>query len=104
MPFYFEERADGDPYKLRIFTYTYDTLDEDAIRAELAVSIPAGLVLEYEVRVGQTYHMLRDSVATYDEMKATFPTYDDAYNARPTGGSHGAARDTTPGAAGTGRH
>ena len=27
---FFEERADGDPYLLRIFTYEYQTLDEDA--------------------------------------------------------------------------
>jgi len=83
---YFEERADGNPYALRIFTFGFNTLDEDAIRAELEANVPAGLLLDYEVRVGQTYDMLAGSVETYDEMKTTFPTYDDAYNARPTTG------------------
>lgn len=80
---YFEERADGDAYKLRIYTYTYDTVDETAIRNELAAGVPAGLVLDYEVREGQTYAMLRDSVDTYADLKATYATYADVKSALP---------------------
>jgi hypothetical protein len=83
---YFEERADGDAYKVRIFTYGYDTLDEAAIRAELLLSLPAGLILDYELRVGQTYGMMRDRVATYADAKAAYPTYADMTTAPPTGG------------------
>ncbi len=72
---YFEERADGDPYKLRIFSYTFDTLDQAAIEAELLNVIPAGLVLDYEVRDGQTYGQLRDSMTDYAEVKSTYATY-----------------------------
>jgi hypothetical protein len=82
---YFEERADGDPYKLRIFTYTYDTIDEASIRAELLNEVPAGIIVDYEVREGQTYGMLRDTMATYADVKAAFPTYDDVHAARPSG-------------------
>jgi hypothetical protein len=80
---YFEERADGDPYKLRIFSYTFDTLDQAAIEAELFNVIPAGLILDYEVREGQTYGQLRDSMATYADVKATYPTYADVVGSLP---------------------
>ena len=80
---YFEERADGDPYKLRIFTYGFDTLDEQAIRTELLNEIPAGLIVDYEVREGQTYSMLRDRVADYAEVKSTYATYGDVVAAPP---------------------
>jgi hypothetical protein len=76
-PVYFEERADGDPYAIRIFTYSDSTLDQGAIQQELLNSIPAGLILTYEVRIGQTYGMLRERMATYQDMKDTYPTYAD---------------------------
>jgi hypothetical protein len=81
---YFEERADGDPYHLRIFTYTYDTLDQAAIEAELLQHVPAGLILDYEVREGQTYGMLRDTGDTYAAVKAAFATYADVKAAAPS--------------------
>ena len=86
---YFEERAvtpthpNGDPYTIRIFTYSYSTVNEPAIRTELRNNLPAGLILEYEVRVGQTYGMLRDRVGSYQEMKDTWATYDDAKHEQP---------------------
>lgn len=73
---YFEERADGDPYKLRIFTYTYDTLDQAAIQRELLAAIPAGLILDYELRVGAIYDEVKSNYATYAAVKAAHPTYD----------------------------
>jgi hypothetical protein len=80
---YFEERADGDAYKLRIFTYTYDTLDEASIRRELLAVVPAGLILDFEVRDGQTYGMVRDSGQTYAEVLAKYGTYDVLLNSLP---------------------
>lgn len=80
---YFEERADGDPYKLRIFTYAHDTLDQAAIQKELSVQVPAGLVLIYEVRIGQDYDMLHGRVANYNAVKATYATYNAVKEAPP---------------------
>lgn len=85
---YFEERADGDPYKLRIFTYGFDTLDEAAIRTELLLNVPAGLLLDYDVRVGQTYGMASDrtdelAAPTYADATAVYATYEDAHVAHP---------------------
>ena len=73
---YFEERAGGDAYALRIFTYTYNTgANEAAIRAELAQVIPAGLILDYEVRSGQSYAMVAQSGATYAQVRASYVNY-----------------------------
>lgn len=72
---YFEERADGDPYKLRIQTWTSETLDAAAILNELLTHIPAGLILDYSVRTGISYAALRASVDTYADLRATFATY-----------------------------
>jgi hypothetical protein len=88
-PIYFEERAvtpehpEGDAYYLRIFTYSDSTLDESAIRQELYNTVPAGLIVDYEVRIGQTYGMLRQRCATYQDMKDLYPTYNDAREDAP---------------------
>lgn len=74
---FFEERADGNAYHLRIFTYTAETLDEEAIRTELLGAVPAGLVLTYEVRIGQTYGEVTAGYASYDVVHTTFATYDE---------------------------
>jgi hypothetical protein len=81
---YFEERADGDPYKLRIFTYTFDTVDEAAIQAELVNLVPAGLLVDYEVREGQTWGMLDASQDSWADVKANFATWADVRSARPS--------------------
>lgn len=72
---YFEERADGDPYKLRIFTYVYDTLDQAAIQRELLAEIPAGLILDYQVRTGLSYLSLTTVVSSYADLRARFASY-----------------------------
>ena len=72
---YFEERADGNPYLLRIYTYTYDTEDQAAIQRELLAVVPAGLILDYEVRDGQTYGMVTAQHLTYAQLRAKYPTY-----------------------------
>ena len=71
---FFSER-DPDPYSLRIYTYTYDTLDEAGIARELLTVVPAGLIVDFEVREGQTYGMVRDSGDTYAQVKAKYATY-----------------------------
>jgi tail protein P2 I len=73
---YFEERADGDPYKLRISTFVYDTLNEAAIRRELTVQVPAGLILDYRLIAGISYAILRRLVVSYAEMRTKFATYE----------------------------
>ena len=79
----FLERTLGNAYALTIFTYAHDTLNQAAIEHELAQQVPAGLILTYEVRVGQSYAMLHARVADYAAMKATWATYEAAKNAPP---------------------
>ena len=74
---YFEERADGDPYHLRILTYQFDTVDEAAIKIELVNLVPAGLLVSYEVREGQTWGMITDTGDTWGDVKATYETWRD---------------------------
>ena len=81
---YFEERADGDPYKLRIYTYEQTTLDEAAIEAELPNIIPAGLILDYEMRSGQTYYMLDRDLSSYAAVRSTYTSYANARDAAPS--------------------
>lgn len=83
------ERADGDPYRLAVATYTAQTPDPDAVEAALRAEKPAGLVLVYEVRDGATYAQLAemypisyaelgwsyDPPATYAELAADVPSY-----------------------------
>jgi hypothetical protein len=73
---YFEERADGDPYKLRIHTYASETLDEAAIQKELLGHVPAGLILDYRIQTGMSYAVLRGMVVSYAEMRSRFATYE----------------------------
>jgi len=80
---YFEERADGDPYKLRIFTYTQSTLSQSAIEHELTQQVPAGLVTIYEVRVGQDYDMVNARVPNYTQVKSTWANYNAVKAAPP---------------------
>jgi hypothetical protein len=74
---WFQERADGDPYKLRVFTYTFvPGLDYDAVREALAAAKPALLYpFIYEVRRGQSYLMLERREGTYAQMRADYPDY-----------------------------
>lgn len=82
---FFEERADGNAYHLRIFTYTYDTLDETAIRRELVGLVPAGLIVDYEIRDGQSYALLLHGSYGdhYSHVKATYTSYDNLHSSLP---------------------
>jgi hypothetical protein len=83
---YFEERADGNPYVLRIHTYAYDTLDAVALENELLTHVPAGLILEYAMQEGMSYAELRHQAATYAAMRATFENYRAVVTYVPPGG------------------
>ena len=74
---YFEERADGNPYKLRIFTYDFDTLDQAAIEVELLNVVPAGLIVNYEVREGATWAQLHAAQPNWAAVNATYATWRD---------------------------
>lgn len=81
----FDERADGNPYLLRVFTYTFVEHDPELVRQALLAAKPAGLLLDYQVRVGQTYSMLRERLdwGTYADMQAQFDTYYDVLHEEP---------------------
>jgi hypothetical protein len=69
---YFEERADGDAYKLRVFTYSFIEHDPVAVQDALLHEKPAGLTLLYEVRVGQTWAMLNYRKQTWAQVMAEY--------------------------------
>lgn len=83
-PLYFEERADGDAYFLRCFTYDFSGGDPVQINAALIGAKPAGIVLDYEQRIGQTYGMMLAKRHTYAAVKAAYPTYDGMLKDTPT--------------------
>jgi hypothetical protein len=80
---YFEERADGDPYKLRVFTYDYIEHDSVAVEAALQAAKPAGLILEYELRHGQTWAMLNDRCASWAEVNTVYPNWEAVLDETP---------------------
>ncbi len=69
---YFEERADGDPYQLRVFTYTYIEHDPVRVLRALEASKPAGLRLIYEVRRGQNWGMVHANHADWAQVKNSY--------------------------------
>jgi hypothetical protein len=66
---------DGSPYKLRVITFTAETPDPAKVQAALLEQKPAGLVLTYEVRDGQSYGQAEDRNATYGAARLAYPTY-----------------------------
>lgn len=83
-PLYFEERADGDAYFLRCFTYDFSGGDPVQIEAALVDAKPAGITLDYEQRIGQTYGMMLGKRHTYAAAKAAYPTYAGMLEDTPT--------------------
>jgi hypothetical protein len=79
----FIERALGNAYALTIFTYAHSTLNEAAIRRELLLQVPAGLILTYEVHVGQDYAMVTSRVADYAVVNTTWASYNAVAEAPP---------------------
>jgi hypothetical protein len=83
---YFEERADGNPYALRVFTYAMHTPPEveEQIRAALLAAKPAGLwPFQYEVRVGQTWRMLRDRKESWAQVNADYENWHEVLTDEP---------------------
>lgn len=81
---YFEERADGDAYALRIFTYEFVEHDAEAIRDSLLHAKPAGLwPFEYEVRVGQTWDMLRRRKKTWADVNRDYANWREVHHDEP---------------------
>lgn len=81
---YFEERADGNPYKLRVFTYTFEDHDPELVRQALAFAKPAGLYpFEYEVRVGQTWAMLNHRKQNWAQVKADYANWYEVLHDEP---------------------
>ena len=72
---YFEERADGNAYALRVFTYSFVQHDEAAVRSALLHAKPAGLTLLYEVRVGQTWGMLDERMPTWGDTVVNYASW-----------------------------
>ena len=81
---YFEERADGNPYLLRIFTFDYVDHDPAQVEGAIRAAKPAGLLLDYQVRHGQTWAMLEAGSATWADVQASYATWGDVFNAAPT--------------------
>lgn len=77
------ERDGGDAYRLRVVTYAAETPNPAQVEAALRAEKPAGLVLIYEVRPGQSYDQARQRHTTYDAGRLAYPSY-------------GAARDYLP--------
>ena len=71
----FDERADGDAYFLRVFTYSFVEHDPELVRQALEQAKPAGLILDYEVRVGQTWGMLKDSSDSWGDVLVDYPSW-----------------------------
>jgi hypothetical protein len=80
---YLEERAGGDAYAFRVFTYDFDEHDPALVEAALLAAKPAGLTLIYEVRSGQTYRMVRERHPTYADARAAYVNYEDMRLRRP---------------------
>jgi hypothetical protein len=86
---YFEERAVLGPgidpaYSLRVFTYTFVEHDPQLVRAALEGAKPAGIILDYQVRRGQAWFMLRQRRDSWAEVNATYDSWDDVRSDQPT--------------------
>jgi hypothetical protein len=82
---YFEERADGDPYQLRVFTYEYVEHDPVVVERDLRAAKPAGLNLIYERRVGQTWAMLNERKASWDQVRTDYANWWEVLHDLPPG-------------------
>jgi hypothetical protein len=86
---YFEERAElgtgqDRAYCLRVFTYTFVEHDPALVRAALEGAKPAGIILDYQVRRGQAWFMLRERRASWAETNATYGSWHDVRSDQPT--------------------
>jgi hypothetical protein len=81
------ERADGDPYKITISTWTDETPDVAAVNALLAddgpnAIIPAGIIYTYSVTAGtMLFGELRDTGKTFGQVKTDYANFGALKNA-----------------------
>lgn len=80
---YFQERADGDPYLLRVFTFTFIDHDPEQVRDGLEDAKPALLNLIYEVRRGQTWGMLNQRAEDWQDVRETYRDWAAVLNDEP---------------------
>lgn len=67
------ERA-GGAYRLLVTTWTSQTPDPAATESALRAAVPAGLVVTYEARAGQSLQQLEARVATLGDIETTYST------------------------------
>lgn len=72
----FRERDGGDPYALRINTYTSETPDPAKTLADLLAQKPAGIILTYAAIAGQDWLAVKTNYATWADVKAHYTTWD----------------------------
>lgn len=65
----------GSAYRLGVGTYPSETPDPAATLAAIIAQKPAGIVLDYAVAAAVTYTLVRVKYSDYDDVKATFLTY-----------------------------
>lgn len=70
------ERLDGEAYHLGATTRIDETLDPAATEAAIRAALPAGITLDFNTVLGQSYDEAGEG-RTYDDWKAAYPTYDD---------------------------
>lgn len=86
---YFQERADfgagTDPaYCLRVFTYTFVDHDPEEVRAALEAAKPAGIILDYQIRRGQAWFMLRNRQPTWAAVNEAYSSWHEVLSDEPT--------------------
>lgn len=68
---------DGSAYQLTVQTYAVQTPDETLTEADIRKQKPAGIVLTYEVLVGEDWQAVKDNFATWQDVKDNFATWND---------------------------
>ena len=71
---------DGD--HLMVITYTVETPNPAAVLADLRTVVPADVVLNYEVRVGQTWAQAATGKANWTAVATAWPTWEQVRNVR----------------------
>lgn len=66
---------DGTVDTLQVVTYTDQTPNPNGTRQDLLDVVAADVILDYIVQAGQTYSAVKAGTATYDTLKAKYPTY-----------------------------
>ena len=67
----------GGAYILNVRTLAGETPDEDAVRAALLLQKPAGIVLQYNFDVGQTWTHLQSDHASWNAVIADYVDWDE---------------------------